>query len=480
MPTFTIVAAGTDPLGPNEIAAGTDIQVTDGDIFIIDASANSNVTFKADSGIPADFDIIFQSSNTNAFNIKVEGNLTSTVDVAANSDLAGINLDAKSSDGLTMTAADGVSFGQFDGSTLGSNDVTIGNGFTTTRNWTFGDNSDSLIVGDDATFANIDTRAGDDTIEFGDRATIQSIATKEGNDSLTIGDDADSGNISTGKGDDTITTGRNAQITAIDGGEDNDSHTTQTLGMNTSNIETTTTCYNAGTMIDTPDGPRAVETLRPGDLVLTADHGPQEIRWVRSSDQLLEDVDFDGKPVLIAAGALGKGLPAQDLIVSPQHRILVGGDGQLTRYFDGKAFAPAKALTKLPGIRHMKGKSKITWVHFACDRHEVVTANGCLSESLLLAPMFAYGLTREERRTLTAIFGPVMQPGAAFNGPAAHTCLKVGEVRHQISSGATAKYTSAIAKEIRKWDVGAAMKRYEAERLRVDVRAKQKRETAAA
>ena len=87
----------------------------------------------------------------------------------------------------------------------------------------------------------------------------------------------------------------------------------------------TVPCCAPGTLIDTPDGPRAVETLQPGDRVATLDNGPQEIRWVRSSDQPLEAAEKDAKPVLIAASALGGKLPAQDLIVSPQHRILVGG-----------------------------------------------------------------------------------------------------------------------------------------------------------
>lgn len=143
-------------------------------------------------------------------------------------------------------------------------------------------------------------------------------------------------------------------------------------------------CYAPGTMVDTPDGPRAVETLRPGNLVDTVDHGPQSIRWVRSSDHPLQDAEVDDKPVLIHASALGAGRPAQDLIVSPQHRILVGGHGQLDDRFKKEALTPAKSLTSLPGIRHMTGKQSITWIHFACDQHEIVTANGCLSESLLL------------------------------------------------------------------------------------------------
>ncbi len=39
-------------------------------------------------------------------------------------------------------------------------------------------------------------------------------------------------------------------------------------------------CFVAGTMIATPSGPRAVEDLRPGDLVETLDHGPRPLRWV--------------------------------------------------------------------------------------------------------------------------------------------------------------------------------------------------------
>ncbi len=224
-------------------------------------------------------------------------------------------------------------------------------------------------------------------------------------------------------------------------------------------------CYAPGTLIDTPDGPRAVETLQVGDLVTTLDHGPQPIRWVRSGDQPLKAAEVGAKPVLIAAGALGGKLPTQDLIVSPQHRVLVGGHRQLQGWFETEAFAPAKSLTKLKGIQHMKGKTKITWVHFACDRHEVVTANGCLSESLLLGPMVVNGLTAAERQAVIDIFGPAPTPDAPLNGPPALECLKVGAARRRLAKSLE-KNGHHVAMEIKKWDVDAALERYEAERLR--------------
>lgn len=194
-------------------------------------------------------------------------------------------------------------------------------------------------------------------------------------------------------------------------------------------------CYAPGTLIDTPDGLRAVETLRPGDPVLTMDRGAQPIRWVRSSDHPLDDVREKNKPVLIQASALGPGRPARDLIVSPQHRVLVGGGGQLQGYFKEEVFVPAKSLIELPGIRHMKGKTAITWIHFACDNHEVVVANGCFSESLLLGPMVLGGLTQAERQSLIDIYGSVQRTGEAKNGPAARASKTVGHVRRILAKG---------------------------------------------
>jgi hypothetical protein len=236
-------------------------------------------------------------------------------------------------------------------------------------------------------------------------------------------------------------------------------------------------CYAPGTMIDTLDGPRPVETLQIGDLVETLDHGPQAIRWTSCRTHPLEDADTDAKPVQIKAGALGRNLPAHDLIVSRQHRILVGGGGQLHQVFASEVFAPAKSLTRVPGIRHMKGKAQITWIHFTCGQHEVVTANGCLSESLLLGPMVVNGLTAPERQAVTEVFGLAPTPDAAVNGPPARECLTVGAVKRQIAKHLKDK-GQFMAKEIRKWDRDLAMEKYEVERLREAVSMAQPREKA--
>lgn len=175
-------------------------------------------------------------------------------------------------------------------------------------------------------------------------------------------------------------------------------------------------------------------------------------------------MQVDDKPVLIQAGVLGIGRPTHDLIVSPQHRMFVGGHGQLDGWFKKEALAPAKPLTSLPGIRHMKGKQSITWIHFACDRHEVVMANGCLSESLLLGPVVINGLTGLERRELTAIYGSVAAQDTALNGSAARECLTVGEVQRHLTKCMKIK-VQRVAKEIGKWNPDMAKEQWEADQL---------------
>ena len=292
MPTYTIVANDTDPLGPNEIAAGDTIFVSDGDIYIIDPSADSNITFEASGGGPAEFDIQISSTPNDGFNIQVKEDLTPNITIGNRVDLSETDLDVKATDAATLTAGNDVSLGKYDGSESGPNTVVVGNRFTTDSDWKFGDAADSLTVGNDGTFKNLDAGDGDDTISFGFRATIHDFKTGSGNDSVTFGDDLDAHNIKTEDGNDVIRIGKDAQVDKIDGGNNSDVLYTETEGLQSKDIENTqVVCFASGMLIETPDGSRAVETLQSGDLVVTFDHGPQPIRWVRSSDHPLEEVD---------------------------------------------------------------------------------------------------------------------------------------------------------------------------------------------
>jgi len=133
-------------------------------------------------------------------------------------------------------------------------------------------------------------------------------------------------------------------------------------------------CFTLRTMIDTPDGLRAVEDIRPGDLVNTLDHGPQVVRWV---GQRKVDASGDFAPIRIAPGALGN---TRALMVSPQHRMLVSGWNVELLFGEESVLVAAKHLVNGHTVT-VAPQSEVTYIHFLFDQHEVVIADGAPAES---------------------------------------------------------------------------------------------------
>lgn len=136
-------------------------------------------------------------------------------------------------------------------------------------------------------------------------------------------------------------------------------------------------CFLRGTHIDTPDGPRAIEDLRVGDMVLTLDAGPQPIRWIGRRRAGGQGADA---PVRFAAGALGN---RRVLMVSPQHRMLVRG--HLCELYMGvpEALVPALHLVDGDTIRQVPCDA-VEYFHFVLDSHQIVFAEGAETESFFL------------------------------------------------------------------------------------------------
>lgn len=142
-------------------------------------------------------------------------------------------------------------------------------------------------------------------------------------------------------------------------------------------------CFTPGTKISTPDGTRLVEELREGDRVLTRDNGAQEIRWIgsrRMTGARLVVMPML-RPVRIRAGALGIGRPDDDLVVSPEHRMLVRGPAAQELFNCGEVLVAASDLVNGTSVTVDIGAREVTYVHLMFDRHQILWANGLETES---------------------------------------------------------------------------------------------------
>ena len=200
---------------------------------------------------------------------------------------------------------------------------------------------------------------------------------------------------------------------------------------------TNVVCFTAGTLIGTLLGPVRVEDLKAGDDVLTLDTGTQKIRWIGSTHRDSNDLAVDPKlrPVRISAGALGEGLPAQDLLVSRQHRFLVRSPIALRMFETSEVLLPAIKLIGLKGIDIDQDVDAVEYFHILFDRHEIVCSNGAWSESLFTGPEALQAVppasAQEIKKLFPEICEPDYEPASARHIPETGKLMRELVARHK-------------------------------------------------
>lgn len=209
---------------------------------------------------------------------------------------------------------------------------------------------------------------------------------------------------------------------------DDDGNVTGSLSF--TNIEEVIPCFTPGTMIATPKGEVLVESLKAGDRVITRDNGIQEIRWTGQKALGWKDLAANPhlKPVLIRQGSLGNGLPERDMMVSPNHRMLVANDRTALYFDEHEVLVSAKHLVAGQGI-HSIDSIGTTYIHFMFDRHEVVLSNGAWTESFQPGDYTLKGMGNSQRNEIFDLF-PELKTEAGLNDyQAARRTLKKHEAR---------------------------------------------------
>ncbi len=276
----------------------------------------------------------------------------------------------------------------------------------------------------------------------------------DGQDTIIGGEGTD--NLSGGYGSDTFLGGNAGDV--VVGGEDADGNDWDVLDLNGSNVDFVTytsadredgivtfndgstmtfseienviPCFTPGTMIATARGEVPVENLKEGDKVITRDNGIQEIAWVghkeMSGKQLIANPHL--KPVLVKAGSLGHGLPERDMMVSPNHRLLVASDLTQLYFEEREVLAAAKHLVGSAGI-HQVDVMATTYIHFMFERHEVVLSNGSWTESFQPGDYSLKGIGNSQRNEIFELFPELKEKAGLAGYQSARKSLKKHEAR---------------------------------------------------
>jgi len=139
----------------------------------------------------------------------------------------------------------------------------------------------------------------------------------------------------------------------------------------------TATCFLAGTLIATPTGDVAVETLRAGDVVSVLEAGgPVDRTIVWAGRGRMDAARFDHRdeafPIRIRAGAFADAVPARDLLVTPEHCLLTEA-----------GLVPARMLVNGASILIDRTLPAYDFFHVELDQHAILLAEGLATESYL-------------------------------------------------------------------------------------------------
>lgn len=180
-------------------------------------------------------------------------------------------------------------------------------------------------------------------------------------------------------------------------------------------------CLTTGAMIETPLGPKLIETLEVGDLVSTRGSGPQPLRHVlhrRLAPLTLKDRPHLA-PITIRAGSIGVGLPRRNLSVSPQHSVLIS-DPRLETMLGSMPCrkVAAQLVDVVPGIVAARVMRTVTYVHLAFDKDEVIFAEGVPTECSDLAGRGCPAMPDASAAEVQEVFGGLLGENGSVILPA--------------------------------------------------------------
>ncbi len=165
-------------------------------------------------------------------------------------------------------------------------------------------------------------------------------------------------------------------------------------------------CFTPGTFVQMQRGQKRVEDIEVGDKVRTLDSGVQTVRWVGRVEVPLALMARkpEYRPVRIRKGAFGGNVPERDMLVSPQHRILLCGWRAELFCGETQVLAAAVHLVDDCCIFVAHDVQAISYIHLQFDRHEILVSDGLPSESFNPGHLSVGAFSDASRAELLSLF----------------------------------------------------------------------------
>ncbi len=184
-------------------------------------------------------------------------------------------------------------------------------------------------------------------------------------------------------------------------------------------------CFCQGTTLMTAEGAQPVDWIRPGDKVMTKDHGFQPALWVgRTTISAKKLATSPGLcPIRITAHSIDTQTPAQDLRLSPEHRVLLKSYQTELLFGTDEVFSPIKAVANERDIAPDRPLHEISYYHILFQNHEIVLAEGLWVESFFPGKMALAALPAKLQAEIRGLLGAKVDTIQT-----ARLCLKPWEV----------------------------------------------------
>jgi hypothetical protein len=179
-------------------------------------------------------------------------------------------------------------------------------------------------------------------------------------------------------------------------------------------------CFTNGARIHTLGGPVPIESLSPGDKVLTRDNGPQEIVWIGkrhvTGARLYAMPEL--RPVRIRAQAMEMGVPDDDLLVSPDHRMLYAGRNARALFNSDEVLVAARDMVNDHSVITDHSVRSLCYIHLMFAEHQIIWANNLPTESFEPARTSLDAIEPQERAALLELFPHLGEDLHSYGPPA--------------------------------------------------------------